>query len=108
MKLSDEQAQFTLDVAKLILWADSQGYRLTFGEVFRPPETALLYAQRGIGIADSLHCKRLAVDFNLFCGGKYMQDSESYARLGVAWEGLSPQNRWGGHYSDGNHFERVV
>ena len=105
MKLSDKQAIFTANVAKLILWADSQGYKLTFGEAYRTPEMAEIYAERGIGIKDSQHCKRLAVDFNLFCHGEYMQDSESYARLGVAWEALHPDNRWGGRFSDGNHME---
>lgn len=107
MKLSEKQAIFAVNVAQLILWAETQGYRLTFGETFRPPEMALMYAKRGIGIIDSLHCKRLAVDFNLFVGGQYMQDSESYARLGVAWEALHEKNRWGGRFKimDGNHFE---
>ena len=105
MKLSDKQAIFTLNVAKLILWAESQGYKLTFGEVYRTPEMAEIYAAKGIGIKDSQHCKRLAVDFNLFCKGVYMQDSESYARLGVAWEALDPDNRWGGRFGDGNHLE---
>lgn len=107
MKLSEKQQIFTLNVAQLILWAESQGYRLTFGETFRPKEMAAIYAAKGIGIKDSQHCKRLAVDFNLFCRGVYMQDSESYARLGVAWEALHPDNRWGGRWEnkDGNHFE---
>lgn len=95
MKLSEKQQIFTLNVAQLILWAETQGYRLTFGETFRPPEMALMYAKRGIGIIDSLHCKRLAVDFNLFVGGQYMQDSESYARLGVAWEALHEKKPMG-------------
>jgi hypothetical protein len=105
VKLSEKQAIFTVNVARLILWANEQGYRLTFGEAYRPKEMAEIYAAKGIGIKDSQHCKRLAVDFNLFCGGQYMQDSESYARLGVAWEALDPANRWGGRFGDGNHME---
>jgi len=110
MKLSEKQAIFALHVAKLILWAEAQGYKLTFGEAYRPQEMADIYYQRGIGSKNSLHTKRLAVDFNLFCQGRYMTDSESYARLGTAWEALDPQNRWGGRFKgnlvDGNHFER--
>ena len=105
MKLSEKQAIFAVNVARLILWANEQGYRLTFGEAFRPKEMAEIYAKRGIGIKDSQHTKRLAVDFNLFCHGEYMTDSESYARLGVAWEALHPDNRWGGRFGDGNHME---
>jgi hypothetical protein len=105
MKLSEKQAIFTLNTAKLILWADAQGYKLTYGEAFRTPEMAAIYAAKGIGIKDSQHCKRLAVDFNLFINGIYRTDSESYARLGTAWEALHPDNRWGGRFQDGNHFE---
>ena len=107
MKLSEKQAIFALHVAKLILWAEAQGYKLTFGEAYRPQEMADIYYQRGIGSKNSLHTKRLAVDFNLFCQGRYMTDSESYARLGVAWKALHENNRWGGDFKnrDGNHFE---
>jgi len=107
MKLSEKHQIFTLNVARLIMWANEQGYRLTFGEAHRPQITADYYAAHGIGIKNSQHCKRLAVDFNLFVDGQYMQDSESYARLGVAWEALHEKNRWGGRFKimDGNHFE---
>jgi hypothetical protein len=107
MKLSEKQAIFTLNTAKLILWADAQGYKLTYGEAYRPKEMAEIYYQRGIGIKNSQHGKRLAVDFNLFCNGRYMTDSESYARLGIAWQKLHEDNRWGGNFPDpdGNHFE---
>jgi hypothetical protein len=105
VKRSDRQAIFTLNTSKLILWADAQEYALTYGEAFRTPEMAAIYAAKGIGIKDSQHCKRLAVDFNLFINGIYRTDSESYGRLGMAWEALHPDNRWGGRFKDGNHFE---
>jgi hypothetical protein len=105
MKLSEKQQIFAVNVARLILWANEQGYRLTFGEAYRTPEMAEIYAKRGIGIKDSQHCKRLAVDFNLFVNGQYQRTGDGYTRLGIAWEALHEDNRAGYHFGDGNHFE---
>ena len=62
----DKQNTFTGMVAKLIVFAQSKGYKLTFGEAYRTPEQAKLNAKTGAGISNSLHTQRLAVDFNLF------------------------------------------
>ncbi|MEH3539070.1 M15 family peptidase, partial [Enterobacter roggenkampii] len=35
MTLSEKQQLFTVLIADLIQWADSKGYRLTFGEAYR-------------------------------------------------------------------------
>jgi hypothetical protein len=105
MKLSEKQQIFTLNVARLIMWANEQGYRLTFGEVHRPQITADYYAAHGIGIMGSQHCKRLAVDFNLFINGQYQRSGDGYTRLGIAWEALHEDNRAGYHFGDGNHME---
>jgi hypothetical protein len=109
MKLHESQSAFALDVAKLISWINQSGYSVTFGEAMRTPEQAAHYATLGIGITDSLHCKRLAVDLNLFNGdGVYLSDTKSYEEFGVFWESLNSHNRWGGRFKkpDGNHFER--
>ena len=66
MRLQEQQAAFARDVAKLINWIFDNGHSVTFGETFRTPEQAEIYAKEGKGIKDSLHCKRLAVDLNLF------------------------------------------
>jgi hypothetical protein len=105
MKHWERRAIFTENAARLILWGEEQGYRLTMGEVYRTPEQAAIYAAKGIGIKDSLHSKGLAVDFNLFINGEYRKDSESHARVGAAWEALHPANRWGGRWGDCNHYE---
>lgn len=104
MNLSKKQKLFTHLVAKLIEFAYSQGYELTFGEAWRPPETAAIYAKQGKGIKNSLHTKRLAIDLNLFKGDVYLTKSEDYKPLGEFWEGLDPLCRWGGRFKDGNHF----
>lgn len=105
MSLSDRQQQFTRLVAQLILFANKQGYELTFGEAYRTQEQANKYAAMGIGSANSLHVKRLAIDFNLFKDGKYLTGTEEYKELGEYWESIGGQ--WGGRFKrgDGNHFE---
>lgn len=106
MDLGQKQRLFTRYVGMLIAWAYKNGYELTFGDAFRSPEQAALNAASGKGIANSLHGKRLAVDFNLFVSGKYITDSTPYKPLGEYWKTLDPLCRWGGDFKkpDGNHF----
>lgn len=109
MKLIELQKAFSLKVAQLIGHAYSEGYSITFGEAYRPPETAELYAKQGRGSKTSLHCDRLAIDLNVFKDGKYLTDAESYRDLGEYWESLGTSEiptRWGGYFSSGdaNHF----
>ena len=103
------QEQFTLNIAHLIEYIYSQGYKCTFGETYRTHEVALGYAKVGKGIVDSNHCYRLALDLNLFdSSGTYLHDSNDYKKFGEYWEKLNPFNEWGGrwkHRPDGNHFE---
>ncbi|MEB7742500.1 M15 family metallopeptidase [Escherichia coli] len=104
MTLSEKQQLFTVMIADLIHWAQAHGYRLTFGEAYRTPEQAALNARTGKGIRNSLHTRRLAVDFNLFINGEYQTDSRAYTPLGEYWESIG--GTWGGRFSrpDGNHF----
>jgi len=105
--LIDKQKAFPGFVARLIMWLSQQGYEVTFGEAHRPPETARLYAVDGKGIANSLHCMRLAIDLNLWRGGKYLQKNDEYAQPGMFWRSLSTSEMtcvWGGDFGDGNHF----
>lgn len=109
ISLRDKQAAFAVLVAKLILEADRRGYQVTFGEAWRPPEMAEIYAKQGKGIKNSLHTQRLAIDLNLFRDGVYFGASESYKPLGEWWEQQSTADIeccWGGRFTtpDGNHF----
>lgn len=110
MKLSQQQALFSEHVGMLIDYIYSCRYSCTFGDAYRSPEMAEIYAKQGKGIKDSLHCKRLAIDLNLISPeGSYLIDSKDYEKFGIFWENLDTQNRWGGHFKsrpDGNHFER--
>lgn len=105
MTLAEKQRQFVQMVGKLIEWAYQQpGYGLTFGEAYRTTQQAAANAKTGIGIADSLHCVRLAIDLNLFIDGTYQTQTEAYRPLGEFWESLG--GSWGGRFKsgDGNHF----
>lgn len=108
MTLRQKQSLFAKLVADLIQFAyEELGYELTFAEAYRTPEQAALNAKKGSGIANSLHCDRLAIDLNLFVDGKYCADTESHRPLGVYWEALHDGCRWGGNFRrvDGNHYE---
>ena len=110
MLLSELQRLFARDTVLLFQYINEEGYSFTYGETMRSPEQAEIYAKSGKGIINSLHCKRLAIDINLFNEkGEYLDSSEAYLKFGCFWERLNPTNRWGGNFKsrpDGNHFER--
>lgn len=102
------QSVFAVLTAKLILYALSKGYEVTFGEAYRSKEEAERLAKLGVGIKNSLHTQRLAIDLNLFKEGKYLSSSESHKFLGEWWEKQSNPPlylcAWGGRFGDGNHY----
>lgn len=108
MKLWEKQAKFAENVSVLIAFIIKKGFCCTFGDAFRSQAQAALNAKSGIGIKNSLHCERLAIDLNLFDNlGRYLDSSDDYKQFGDFWKTLHPDNRWGGDFTrgDGNHFE---
>lgn len=115
MTLRQQQARFAQQVAQLLDHIYVNNHTCSLGEAYRTPEQARLNAQKGIGIARSLHTDRLAIDIHLFDPtGNLITNSNGYEWLGIYWESLDPLNRWGGYFVskyggkivDGNHFER--
>lgn len=104
MTLRERQEVFAKNVGLLIGYIFSQGYGCTLGEAYRTKEQAEIYERTGKGTRNSLHCKRLAIDLNLFKDGVYQTLSEPYEFAGNYWMSLHPDNRWGGAGNDGNHF----
>jgi len=108
--LSEKQRLFVKLVGQLIEHVYEQGFEATFGDAYRSPEMAEIYAKQGKGIKNSLHTLRLAIDLNLFKDGKYLSDSNDYESFGKYWESLGSKygvnTTWGGRFSkpDGNHF----
>jgi len=105
MTLGHRQQNFAGNVAKLLYYIYNKGYTVTLGEALRTQEMAEIYAKRGTGIKNSQHCKKLAIDLNLFKDGVFLTSSEAHRPFGDYWETLNPDNRWGGMWNDGNHYE---
>ena len=108
MKLWKKQAIFSRYLADLLFFIDAKGYFVSIDEVFRTPEQAKLYEQQGKGIANSLHCKKLAADLNIFDkDGRLLATKKEYEPFGEYWESLYEFNRWGGNWTrvDSRHFE---
>jgi len=106
--LSSKQKTFTFNVSLLIAYAYSNGFQLTFGEVYRTLEQQKIYFNSGRSkTMNSNHLNRLAVDFNIFYDGKmlffdekkYSVDVETVRPLGEYWESLHPLNRWGADWN---------
>lgn len=105
-ELSDKQKRFVRMEADLIIYVyDVLGWELTHGDGYRDPRVPY-------GKPNSLHKVRLAVDFNLFVDGEYIdcmgtsreiqREWELYEKVGVYWESIG--GAWGGRFQDPNHF----
>ena len=70
-------------------------------EVYRPPETAALYAQQGRGSKTSLHCEKLAADILIFKKGVLCTTGDEYKVFGAYWKSLHQFARWGGDFTHG-------
>ena len=103
LTLGQKQRFFLRLIAEFLEWAHRRGYEFSLGEAFRTPEQAALNAKFSKGIANSLHCDRLAIDLNLFIDGVYQTSTEAWKPLGEFWESKHPLCRWGGRFGDGNH-----
>lgn len=104
MTLRQKQSLFAELVGGLIAFIYESGYEVTFGEAYRSPEEAARLAKLGLGIKNSLHTSRLAIDLNLFKDGRYLSSAEAHRPFGEWWELLNPLCRWGGRFGDGNHY----
>lgn len=101
MKLSEHQQIFTRNIAKLIVFANENGFELTFGEAERTREQQLIYVQTGKSkTMESNHLRKLAVDFNCFKNGNLTYDWNTVKVLGDYWVTLHPKNRWGGDWNN--------
>ena len=109
MNLGEAQREFTICVAKLIIYSYEQGFELTLGDAYRDPRAfGATGVKKGYGRSESNHKRRLAIDLNLFREEKYLADTESHKSLGEWWEALGAEVGlplvWGGRFSDGNHY----
>lgn len=107
MTLLQKQIAFTRLIPRLIDHCFEKGFEVVLGEAYRPQVTADAYAAQGIGIKNSLHRDKLAIDISLFKDGQLLTSTASYEPIGVFWESLGTlecPTKWGGRFNDGNHF----
>lgn len=105
MTLGEKQRLLVQLIAKLIEFAYANGYQLTLGDAFRDPRVhGAMGIKLGYSHPNSNHKQRLAIDFNLFKDGVFLQNTEDHRPLGEYWESLNPLCRWGGRFNDGNHY----
>jgi len=102
------QEEFSQAAALLIQKAKELGYGVTLGDAYRSPEQAAMNAANHVGVANSLHSDRLAIDINLFRDGSYITDDSGHRELGAWWKTLGPRYKWGGDIvhprPDPNHY----
>ena len=129
LALGEKQELFAKLVPRLIDEAHAQGFSVRLGETLRFYEQAEYNAThcrdckktksrhlmdhpfKPIGIRDSLHCKKLAIDIILFKNNSPCWGSEEYEALHDFWETLNPlcakRIKWdGGHFSIGHGGKR--
>lgn len=99
MKLGKKQELFARLYWRLLQHIEEAGYQVRLGETWRSKAAAEEYARRGIGIVNSVHRLKLAVDLNLFDqNGKYLTSIEDHLPFGVWWEDQHELTRWGGRF----------
>jgi hypothetical protein len=117
MTLGQHQEEFTRHFVQLLQEAYRQGFAVRLGEVQRPLEMQRLYMAAGRSkTLNSEHINKCAADLVLLLDGKVCS-RDQIKPLGLWWEALAPQNRWGGSWRglvdqgkssfvDAPHFER--
>ena len=108
-KLLQTQQLFSFHVMQLLKYIYDKNYTCTLADAYRCPEMAALYYAQGKGINDSQHCKRLAIDLNIFnANNNLLTEKADYEIFGKYWENLDQHCRWGGRFTklvDCGHFE---
>ena len=101
--LGQAQRRFARMVARLIDQAHEMGFAVTLGDAYRDPRVfGAMGDRKGYGESRSAHKQRLAIDLNLFAGGRYLTSTDDHQPLGEWWERQG--GTWGGRFNDGNHY----
>ena len=98
-ELVKSQQKFARMVGQLLGFIYEHGWAVSFGECWRTPEQAELNAKKGIGIKNSLHCDRLAVDLNFWKDGALIPTPLEVVEF---WEGIGGSA--GYRFGDPPHF----
>ena len=109
-EIQDKQFLFSKLLGEFLVWLNEQGYDVVVGEVLRTKEQAKLNAKKGVGIANSLHIKCLAVDIELFIDGTWLRgdtDPDDFEALADKWESMHHLCRAGFRFGDPYHFSET-
>lgn len=104
VKMTQREARvvFTLNIAWLLLYMEDIGLQPA-GDFWKR------CLECPVGKDNSNHKKGLAIDIHLYDkDGKWLDETMDHADTGGFWESLHPWNRWGGRWSDGNHYEFII
>lgn len=96
MTLGQKQEEFTLMIAKLIIWAYDQGYKIRLGEGFDDDSEG---HKKG-----SNHYIKLAQDLFVFKPNSDVQDLDAHERMHDCWDKLGGAPRIA---HDLNHYSVV-
>ena len=103
MTLRTRQVVFAKLLPRLIDKAFELGFEVTLGDAYRDPRLhGAVGVKLGYGHSKSCHKLRLAIDLNLFKGGKFLETTEDHRPLGEWWESVG--GTWGGRFNDANHY----
>lgn len=92
------QFKFAEDTTKLYLYIISRGLQFRYGEAWRSDQQAKRNEEHGVGIINSLHCDRLAVDLIIHYHDGEEVSREDYEDVGTYWKALDDRNCWGGDF----------
>jgi hypothetical protein len=105
LSIGQKQELFSALLPRLLDHALDLQLRVRLRELWRTKEQAEWNAEKGTGIANSLHCIGLAIDLYVRKpSGKVLWAKDHYVPLGEYWEDLHPLTRWGGRFGDSGHF----
>jgi hypothetical protein len=96
MTLGQTQEAFIVSIAKLIIWGDSQGYKMRMGEGFNASGTGHK--------PNSNHYIKLAMDIFIYKDGENEQDMEAHKRMHDAWDTMGGAPRI---EKDMNHYSVI-
>lgn len=111
MTLDEKQELFMRLLPRLLDKAHEMGFRIRGGDLFRDPRVhGEIGEKKGYGHPRSAHKNKLAIDLNLFKDidndgdMDFLEKTEFHRPLGEWWEQQHEFARWGGRFSDGNHY----
>ena len=110
-----DQFEFSLAVARFILFVNAHDCRCSLKECYRTQEQQDIYLQlRKTKTRNSQHLKGLAIDICIFRRGQWLTTYAELKEFGEYWQRLGADFRWGGDWNrtgqqsdfyDGIHFE---